>query len=132
MRWRLDKLLPDTRYECLVQVDIKTMLTNFSTNFVIFRPETDTGGVRRARCSRSRLCPTHTKVSSRDWLGGWDWFSLPLSYLFSLVCCDNSQSGVNLSMRFLLPPAFHAIYFVPTRLPFQAGKIYSCLMSREI
>ena len=121
MRWRLDKLLPDTRYECLVQVDIKTILTNFSANFVIFRPGTDTGGVRRARCSRSRLCPTHTKVSSESW------FSLS-----SLVCCDNSQSRVNLSMRFLLPPAFHAIYFVPTRLPFQAGKIYSCLMSREI
>ena len=79
------------------------------------------GGVRRARCSRFRLCPTHTKVSSESW------FSLS-----SLVCCDNSQSRVNLSMRFLLPPAFHAIYFVPTRLPFQAGEIYSCLMSREI
>ena len=82
MRWRLDKLLPDTRYECLVQVDIKTTLTNFSANFVIFRPGTDTGGVRRARCSRSRLCPTHTKVSS------WDWLVLSLSpSLLSFLSC---------------------------------------------
>lgn len=55
--------------------------------------------------------------------------------LLSFLPCLLRQFSVwsqHLSMRFLLPPAFHAIYFVSTRRPFQAGRIYSCLMSREI
>ena len=67
MRWRLDNLLPDTTYECLVQVNInifdaKHFLCDVKYIFVC-RPATSTAGARRAGCSRSKPCYTPSKVS---------------------------------------------------------------------
>ena len=67
MRWRLDNLLPDTTYECLVQVNINIFNAKYFSGYVkyifVCRPVTSTAGARRAGCSRSKPCYTPSKVS---------------------------------------------------------------------